>query len=441
MVAHDLPLFILMMKGKMNITHVSLKGAWRILLVVTLLACTGIASTTQFTGTPPVVTPSAATPTPPSTPVGGIPNVSSESIRFAVIGDFGDSRQAELDVSNLVKSWDPDFIITVGDNNYPAGEAATIDENVGRYYHEFIYPYTGTFGEGADVNRFFPILGNHDWDVPDAQPYMDYFELPGNERYYDFTWGPIHFFALDSDPREPDGIFQTSPQGQWLEDNLASSTSTWNVVYLHHPPYSSGKYGASVELQWPFAEWGADVVLSGHDHAYERIMQDGIPYFINGLGGGSIYKSETPSMQGSEARFSDDYGAMLVDANESDVTFQFITRTGLVIDTYVLDNRPGSTVPKDTLAPQTYIAINAVGINATSATFRFASSEAGTFYCSLDGTAFSACFSPMTYTTLRGDTHEFRVYAVDEAGNIDDSPAQYTWTIRDWRSSQHPRGR
>ena len=407
------------------------------MFLVTLLACTGIAFTSQFTGTPLV------TPSPASTPIGvtATPIASSEPIRFAVIGDFGDSRQAELDVSNLVKSWEPDFILTVGDNNYPAGEASTIDENVGHYYHEFIYPYTGSFGEGADINRFFPILGNHDWDVPDAQPYMDYFQLPGNERYYDFVWGSIHFFALDSDLREPDGIYRTSPQAQWLKNGLAASTSTWNIVYLHHPPYSSGKHGSNLELQWPFAEWGADAVLAGHDHIYERIMQDGIPYFINGLGGGSIYSLEAPSIAGSEIQYNDDYGAMLVNASDSDITFQFISRTGLVIDTYVLGDSPGISVDKDTMAPQTYIAVNAVEINATTATFKFASSEPGSFYCSLDGSTFTKCTSPMKYTNLRGDTHEFKVYAVDTAGNRDTTAATHKWIVHSWKNYQHFRGR
>jgi hypothetical protein len=78
------------------------------------------------------------------------------SITFAAIGDYGSNESSELDVANLVKSWNPDFIITLGDNNYPDGEASTIDANIGKYYHEFIYPYRGTYGLGANTNRFWP---------------------------------------------------------------------------------------------------------------------------------------------------------------------------------------------------------------------------------------------------------------------------------------------
>src|SRR5882724_11291597 len=87
----------------------------------------------------------------------------SATIRFAVTGDYGDDTTAERDVANLVKSWNPDFVITVGDNNYPDGTASSIDANIGQYYHSFIFPYTGTYGDGATTNRFFPCLGNHDW--------------------------------------------------------------------------------------------------------------------------------------------------------------------------------------------------------------------------------------------------------------------------------------
>jgi parallel beta-helix repeat protein len=286
--------------------------------------------------------PPALTPTETSTPDGSPAPTPAPpgSIRFAVIGDYGAAGQPEQDVANLVKSWDPDFVITTGDNNYPDGTAQTIDQNIGQYYHEFIYPYTGSYGAGATTNRFFPSLGNHDWHTPNAQPYLDYFALPGNERYYDFVWGPVHFFAIDSDGQEPDGKTSTSAQAAWLQNQLTASTAPWQLVYMHHPPYSSGaNHGSTSDLQWPYQAWGADMVLAGHDHTYERILQDGMPYFVNGLGGRSIYAFSTP-VSGSQVRYNDDYGAMLVEASATQIVFQFIARTGEVIDTYTLGASP-----------------------------------------------------------------------------------------------------
>jgi hypothetical protein len=254
---------------------------------------------------------------------------------FAVIGDYGSAGSNEEDVANLLKSWNPDFVITTGDNNYPDGEALTIDENIGQYYHEFIYPYQGSYGPGATSNKFFPSLGNHDWHTPNAQPYLDYFTLPNNERYYDFEWGNVHFFAIDSDSDEPDGAEHPSIQSQWLQNALTNSTSQWKVVYFHHPPYSSGSHGNKDRMQWPFQAWGATVVLSGHDHTYERILINGLTYFVNGLGGSSRYSFGNP-IPGSQVRYRDDYGAMLVFADVDSINFKFINVEDSLIDSYTI---------------------------------------------------------------------------------------------------------
>lgn len=267
-----------------------------------------------------------------------IPNNAQTSTRFAVIGDYGLAGTAEEDVANLVNSWNVDFIITLGDNNYPDGKASTIDENIGQYYHQYIYPYVGSYGEGSNVNRFFPSLGNHDWRSNPPQPYYNYFELPDNERYYDFVWGDVHFFALDSDTDEPDGVSENSVQGQWLQNALSTSIFTWNVVYFHHPPYSSSSnHGSQGYMQWPFKNWGATTVIAGHDHTYERLIVDDLLYFVNGLGGKSKYSFSNP-IPGSQVRYNSDYGAMLVEANQDSITFKFYSRANDLIDTYTLLN-------------------------------------------------------------------------------------------------------
>ncbi len=256
---------------------------------------------------------------------------------FAVIGDYGQTGGPEGEVAALVKSWNPDLIITTGDNNYNNGSADTIDKNIGQYFREFIHPYNGDYPGGGQLNRFFPSLGNHDWNTVDAEglpyPYLEYFSLPGNERYYDFTWGPAHFFIIDSDPHEPDGYEWNSLQAKWLKNKLAVSYSPWKIVIMHHSKYSSAvQHGSISWLQdWDFAEWGADFVLSGHDHTYERISREGILYFVNGLGGRSIYEFGEPVL-GSQVRYNGDYGAMLVNVSISEILFQFINRQGDLID-------------------------------------------------------------------------------------------------------------
>lgn len=267
----------------------------------------------------------------------------SDKIIFGVIGDYGLASQNEADVANLVKSWNPDFIVTVGDNNYPSGSAWSIDQNIGQYYHEYIYPYKGKYGNGSATKRFFPALGNHDWGVNRAKPHLNYFDPHKQKTFYDFVQGPVHFFILNSNKEEPDGVSSTSPQARWLKKGLAASTSAFNVVVFHHPPYSSGRHGSNTYMRWPFKNWGADVIFSGHDHIYERLLVDGIPYFVNGIGGADLYYFET-ILPESQVRFNQDFGAMRMEATSTYMKFQMITRAGVLIDEYIIgESNPSVT--------------------------------------------------------------------------------------------------
>ena len=113
-------------------------------------------------------------------------NISAQT-KFAVIGDYGYESTTEATVSDMIDTWNADFVITLGDNNYDNGSAATIDQNIGKDYNQWIYPYFGDHppnGNPDQINKFFPSLGNHDYVTDNAQPYIDYFTLPNNERWY-----------------------------------------------------------------------------------------------------------------------------------------------------------------------------------------------------------------------------------------------------------------
>lgn len=262
------------------------------------------------------------------------------SLSFVAIGDFGDDSPFEAAIAARVRTANPDIVITLGDNNYPNGGAQTIDANIGKHYASFIAPYRGEYGPGAARNRFFPSLGNHDWRTSDLQPYLDYFELPGNERYYDFVWGPVHFFAIDSDSAEPDGTSVDGVQARWLQETMRASESPWQVVYMHHAPYSSGRHGSERSMQWPYAEWGADVVLAGHDHHYERLERDGAVFLINGLSGSpKVYPIGAP-IDGSIVRFNETHGALFAQATTTTLSFSFQTGDGTTVDTVELTQPP-----------------------------------------------------------------------------------------------------
>jgi hypothetical protein len=131
-------------------------------------------------------------------------------------------------------------------------------------------------------------------------------------------------------------VNSSSIQAQWLQERLAASTSPWQVVYMHYPAYSSGLHGSTDWAQWPYAAWGADAVLAGHDHTYERLIVDGIPYFVNGLGGGAIY-SFVDVVPQSVMRYNDNYGALLGEASEHKLGFHFISIDGEVVDVFEIE--------------------------------------------------------------------------------------------------------
>ena len=250
------------------------------------------------------------------------------ALDFAVIGRYGADSTNQANVAAMVKSWDPDFIVTIGDNNYPSGEAATIDANIGKYYGEYIGDYQGIYGTGSEVNRFFPALGNHDGYGPAGiQPYLDYFTLPGadiqgntsgNERYYNFVQGNTEFFVINNVPQlEPDGVSASSVQGLWLRNALAESTSAWQFVVAHKRPWSDPIW------DWPFAAWGADAVFS-ESGGFERHLFDGIPYFGNGAGG------KSPPSRG--------HGAQRVIVENNSATFLFYEASDPLapIDSYTI---------------------------------------------------------------------------------------------------------
>lgn len=257
---------------------------------------------------------------------------------FAIISDFGESGLGERQVADLVHSWQPDFIVTLGDNNYPNGAEATIDANIGQYYGDYIALKKGRTSAypTSSTQKFFPALGNHDWRARGAVPYLNYFDLPGNGRYYTFERGPVAFFIIDSDPHEPDGTDVDSKQAAWLRQQLAASQAPHKVVVMHHPPYSSGHHGSSPWMQWPFGAWGATVVLAGHDHTYEHVVVDGLHYLVMGLSGAErdTFKVACALPQAShDFCYDGNFGALEAEADDATLTLRLITIDGRVQDT------------------------------------------------------------------------------------------------------------
>ncbi len=275
-----------------------------------------------------------------------LPPSNADAVRFAVIGDFGTQDQNELAVAKLIASWAPQFVITLGDNRYAL---TTYDGVIGQYFCAFLKGVgSGAHcaGDNGGINGFFPATGNHDYsDGGKIAEYLAYFtSLPGigvtnpnptgNRLYYDFVHGPVHFFVVDSQSAIGDPA-NLALQKDWLQKGLAAATSPWQIVYFHHPPFSSGQHLDNPKMQWPYAEWGADLVLAGHDHNYERIVREGIPHIVNGSGGAGLRPMRT-IVAGSEAINFTEHGAMWISADACSLWAQFVDTAGRVVDQFAL---------------------------------------------------------------------------------------------------------
>lgn len=219
----------------------------------------------------------------PASEFGGVAAASNEHVigfTADIQGDGEESLEEEQSVETLITGWTPDAIVFGGDLRE--------GDNTYQQMFEDMAGYAGYLARtDAATNRLWPVLGNHDWtDGGGLLEWYSYFQmLPNNQRYYEFVVGAVHFFSLSGYASEPDGITSTSPQAEWLRLKLAASKAKWKVVLLHQPPYSSkAGYDGSV-YQWPFKLWGADLLLTGHIHAYERLLENGLPIITCGLGG------------------------------------------------------------------------------------------------------------------------------------------------------------
>ncbi|MCK4989317.1 MAG: metallophosphoesterase [Bacteroidales bacterium] len=266
-------------------------------------------------------------------PIGFETYTEADSIVFAVIGDYGKAGEPEEKVANLVKSWNPDFIITTGDNNYEYGEFKTIKRNISDYYGDYIYNFDAPAEYQCDgkafengINRFFPSPGNHDADNRDElKPYLNFFTLPQRETYYKFVWGPVSFYSLNSVAENVD------EQKNWLYDQLDLSETAYNIVYFHHPPYTTGRHDNTEKMQWDYYSTQVNIVFSGHDHIYSRIEkkgEEGLYYIVNGVGGRNLYDCDSSPLSADEFEtfcYDADYGAIKATATFNTLVMEFYT--------------------------------------------------------------------------------------------------------------------
>ena len=238
----------------------------------------------------------------------------------AVIGDYGAGSDGQREVADLVASARPRAVVSVGDNVY--------DD---RGYQALVGDYYGPWVASEDL---IPAVGNHDHEEGIAA-FDAYFSYLDGRHVYSAGRAGMRFFVLDS-TTALDSPTSMKRQRDWLKRSLLASRARWKVVVLHHAPYSSSdQHGSTAEFQWPFADWGADLVLSGHDHLYERIVTDGTTYVVDGSGGKDLY-GFGDAVAGSRVRYNDDFGALFLTASDRALVGEFWSVGGVRVDRFAL---------------------------------------------------------------------------------------------------------
>ncbi len=281
--------------------------------------------TPEATPTPtpsPTPTPTA-TPTPtPTPPPSGDPVV-------AAAGDIADDGTGDTGTANLILGMNPDRVVTMGDNAYDDGTLAE--------YNAF---YDPTWGQFKAKTR--PTPGNHEYHTTGASGYFDYFNGVGvntgpagtrGQGYYSFDVGAWHLIALNNYVSHS----ASSTQVTWLKNDLAANAGKCTIAYWHAPLFTStSEHGpdSSVKPYWDaLYAAGADVVLNGHNHHYERFARQnptgqvdtikGIREFVVGTGGTVLYQAFSSVAANSDVRSGASRGVLKLTLHAGSYDWRF----------------------------------------------------------------------------------------------------------------------
>ena len=256
--------------------------------------------------------------------------VASDAPVLVGAGDIASCSQQVDEATALLLDGIAGTVFTSGDNVYPDGTAT-----------QFLGCYDPTWGRHKARTR--PASGNHDYHTTGASGYFNYFGAAAGDPskgYYSYDLVGWHIIVLNSECSQVGGCTRTSPQGQWLQADLAAHPAACTLAYWHKPLFSSGgTHGGNTAVQpfWQLLyEAGADVVVNGHEHSYERFGQQnpngaadggGIRQFTVGTGGASLYPFGPPQPN-SEARNDTSPGVLKLTLSASSYDWEFIPIAG-----------------------------------------------------------------------------------------------------------------
>ena len=254
------------------------------------------------------------------------------STRIYAAGDIGVCGSLEMRAVGAFLAGRPEPFVALGDMAYPNGTAED--------FKDCYDPYFGPFKD-----RTWPVLGNHDYPPAGESGYFSYFGLRVGTPaapYYSTDFGNWHFVMLNSNCKDfSTGCGTNSSQYKWLQQDLAAHPGKCLAAVTHHPFYSS----AGLEIKDTTALWnlldeaGADLLLSGHQHNYERFARmgstgqtkaTGIRQFIVGTGGAPLGPFGEPVI-GSQVRTSTTWGPLQLDLRADGYSWNFVRVRGSAV--------------------------------------------------------------------------------------------------------------
>lgn len=288
------------------------------------------------------------------TPVGNVFRTDDGNpFTFLAFGDSGMGTDGQVKIARRMNTESVSVALPLGDLAYPTGTYQQLEE---RYFNVYA-PLMGR-------TPFFATPGNHDYYQEEAAPLLDSCVVPDDNvraedinRYYSFDWGPVHFVAIDSNTPLAACANGEEAMLRWLERDLSQTRKFWRIAYMHHPPYPSGAHEFEIEAERVrkylvpiFEKYGVQLVLSGHEHSYQRskpmregaplLNRKGIVYVVSGGAGAWLYEHTVRShMDVGVTAFH----YLLGEVDQGKLTMRAVAADGPDLDAFVMTPKPWLT--------------------------------------------------------------------------------------------------
>lgn len=291
------------------------------------------------------------------------PTIELPQVEWVMVGDSGERLTIgdTIEVANAVSALDPQFVVHLGDAAYPSaylpggtGTPKPGPYSYGGSAHLIRDLYLRHYWSFLDANLYHT-FGNHDLETEYGGQMLDALSQTNtligsanrslNRLWYEFARGPVRFFVMNSGLNETDENLGADHQINWIKQRIPLISEPWIIVCFHRPAYTSDSAhapGSTVMrgITDQLREIGVDLVVCGHAHSYERLVDStGLMHVICGTGGitlRGVTSNDNLRPTGSQFFYNDKHGFLRFTATSDELEFQMITVDGEVVDEVML---------------------------------------------------------------------------------------------------------